>query len=310
MIKIYKTFNSNLKEVQEYEENCWINISDAAKNEVDSLSLLLGIPIEFLSYPLDINERARIEIDEGCMLIILRIPIREDEESEIPFNTATLGLVVKDKIIISVSSRRTNIFDEFIEGKVKNFDTGKRIEFLLKLFYKISFLYLKDLKEINNMTNSIERELHKSMKNEELIRLLNIEKSLVFFTTSLKENEIMMERFQRVQLYNLDDEAADLLEDVIIENKQAIEMANIYSNILSGMMDAFASVISNNLNVVMKVLTSITIILMLPTLVASIYGMNIHLPFQESPHAFAITMGFSLLLSVIGMLIFWKRDLF
>ena len=160
------------------------------------------------------------------------------------------------------------------------------------------------------MTNSIEKELHKSMKNEELIKLLNIEKSLVYFTTSLKENEIMMERFQRIQLYNLDEEATDLLEDVIIENKQAIEMANIHSNILSGMMDAFASVISNNLNVVMKILTSITIILMLPTLVASIYGMNIKLPIQDHPFAFEITMGISLVCALIVILIFLKRDMF
>ena len=263
-----------------------------------------------MTYPLDNNERARIEIDEGCMLIILRIPIKEGEDSEIPFTTATLGVIFKEKLAITISSRSTKLFNEFLEEKVKNFQTNKRIAFLLQLFYKISFLYLLDLKLINNMTNAIEKELHKSMKNEELIKLLNIEKSLVYFTTSLKENEIMMERFQRVQLYSLNEDEADLLEDVIIENKQAIEMANIHSNILSGMMDAFASVISNNLNVVMKVLTSITIILMLPTLVASIYGMNIDLPFQASPYAFEITMGISLILSIIGTVIFWKRDLF
>ena len=310
MIKTYKSIGVNLNELQDYTDNCWINVSGSNKNELDALGLLLSIPLEFLSYPLDINERARIEIDEGCMLVIIRIPIREEENSEIPFTTATLGVILKDKFIITISSRKTNIFNDFLDGKVKNFDTEKRVEFLLKLFYKISFLYLKDLKDINIMTNQIEKELHQSMKNEALIKLLNIEKSLVFFTTSLKENEIMMERFQRVQLYNLNEESADLLEDVIIENKQAIEMANIYSNILSGMMDAFASVISNNLNVVMKVLTSITIILMLPTLVASIYGMNIQLPFADSPYAFSITMGISVILTIIGMVIFWKRDLF
>jgi len=310
VIKTYKSIGVNLNELQDYTDNCWINVSGSNKNELDALGLLLSIPLEFLSYPLDINERARIEIDEGCMLVIIRIPIREEENSEIPFTTATLGVILKDKFIITISSRKTNIFNDFLDGKVKNFDTEKRVEFLLKLFYKISFLYLKDLKDINIMTNQIEKELHQSMKNEALIKLLNIEKSLVFFTTSLKENEIMMERFQRVQLYNLNEESADLLEDVIIENKQAIEMANIYSNILSGMMDAFASVISNNLNVVMKVLTSITIILMLPTLVASIYGMNIQLPFADSPYAFSITMGISVILTIIGMVIFWKRDLF
>ncbi len=310
MIKIFKTINSKIEEIKSPEDNCWINITNSNREEVNELSSRLVIPPEFLIYPLDIHERARIEIDEGCMLIILRVPVKEPGDAEIPFITGTLGIILKDKIMITMLSQSNTLFNDFLNNKIKNFDIKNRINFLLQIFYQISFHYLNDLKEINIMTNSIEKELHKSMKNEELIKLLNIEKSLVYFTTSLKENEIMMERFQRIQLYNLDEEATDLLEDVIIENKQAIEMANIYSNILSGMMDAFASVISNNLNVVMKILTSITIILMLPTLVASIYGMNIDLPLQHHPFAFPITMGISLICALIAILIFLKRDMF
>ena len=160
------------------------------------------------------------------------------------------------------------------------------------------------------MTNEIETELQKSLKNEELIRLLNIEKSLVFFTTSLKSNELMMERLLKTELLKLTDTDKDMLEDVIIDNRQAIEMASIYSNILSGMMDAFASVISNNLNVVMKILTSITIILMIPTLTASIYGMNIGLPYQQSRYAFFAVIGISFILSLLSILIFIRKKWF
>lgn len=310
MIQYFKTFDGEVKQLDGPEDRCWINIFNSNREEVLQFSYKHDIPEEFVLYPLDRNERARIEIDEGCVSIILRIPIRLDQEADIPFGTGTLGIIIKDDLFVTISSSENSIIKRFIDNNVKNFDTDDRTRFLLSLFYYNSAKFLIYLKEINNMTNKIEKELHKSMKNEELINLLNIEKSLVYFTTSLKENEIMMERYQRIQLYSLDEEEEEFLEDVIIENKQAIEMANIHSNILSGMMDAFASVISNNLNVVMKFLTSVTIILMLPTLVASIYGMNIDLPFQDSPYAFEITMGFSLILSFVGILVFLKRDMF
>jgi len=169
---------------------------------------------------------------------------------------------------------------------------------------------LKFLKEINRRTTLIEDELHQSMKNKELIRLLRMEKSLVYFNTALKSNEIILERLQRTRWLLNDPDAEDMIEDVIIENKQAIEMANIYSSILSGMMDAFASIISNNLNVVMKFLTSITIIISVPTLIVSIYGMNVPLPFQESNFAFALIMGISVLISLILVLVFIHKKYF
>lgn len=193
--------------------------------------------------------------------------------------------------LITVCSKDVEVISDFVNGKAKNFFTENRSCFLLQAFLRTALLYLKHLKEINKRTNAIEDELEKAMKNEELIKLLNLEKSLVFFTTSLKSNELMMERLQKTEIVKLDPDDKELLEDVFIENKQAIEMSNVYSNILSGMMDAFASVISNNLNVVLKLLTAVTIILMIPTLIASIYGMNVRLPFQNSPQAFLITIG-------------------
>lgn len=310
MIRIFKTTADGLKEVGEFEKGCWVNLSNPTKEEMERLHKELEIPLDFLTDPLDINERARIEREDKTVLIILRVPVYDEKNVEIPFTTLPLGIIFTEDCIITVCSIEIDLISDFITGKVRNFSTEKRSRFTLQIFLRTALLYLKHLREINRRTNMYEKELHRAMKNEELIKLLNIEKSLVYFTTSLKSNELMMERLRRSEIIGMEPEDKELLEDVLIENRQAIEMANVYSNILSGMMDAFASVISNNLGIVMKLLTAITIILMLPTLVASIYGMNIKLPFQDDPNAFLITMAISFILSAIGAFIFIKREWF
>jgi magnesium transporter len=203
-----------------------------------------------------------------------------------------------------------DVIREFITGKVKHFSTEKRTHFVLLLFLRNTLLFMHYLKEINRMTTLVERSLYQALKNEQLIRLLNLEKSLVFFVTSLRSNALMMEKCHTTGCMRMTEDERDLFEDISIENRQAIEMANIYSNILSDMMDAFASIISNNLNVIMKLLTTVTIILMIPTLVASIYGMNVELPFQDTSYAFLFTMVLSLILSAIGIIIFWRKEFF
>jgi len=310
MITIFKTIQNNLKEISEFENDSWINVSSSTSEELGNLSQKLNVPLDFLTDPLDVDERARIEKENMCILIVLRVPRFDEKDVDIPFTTLPVGIILTGDLVITVCSKDVDVISDFINGKVRNFSPGNRSRFLLQIFLRTSLLYLKYLKEINKRTTVVENELQKAMKNEELIKLLNIEKSLVFFTTSLRSNELMMERLQKAEIVKMNPDDKDLLEDVIIENKQAIEMSNVYSNILSGMMDAFASVISNNLNVVMKFLTAVTIILMIPTLIASIYGMNVKLPFQGSPHAFLITLGISLTLSVIGVLIFIKRKWF
>lgn len=310
MITIFKTIQNNLKEISEFDQDSWANVSSPTNQELEKLSLKLNIPLDFLTDPLDIDERARIEIEDECILIVLRIPRFDEKDVDIPFTTLPVGIIITKGLVITVCSKDAAVILDFINGKVRHFSTENRSRFLLQIFLRTSLLYLNYLKEINKRTSSVEKELHKAMKNEELIKLLNIEKSLVFFTTSLRSNELMMNRLQKTEIVKMNIDDKDLLEDVIIENQQAIEMSNVYSNILSGMMDAFASVISNNLNVVVKLLTAITIILMIPTLIASIYGMNVKLPFQESPHAFLITLGMSFILLVIGVSIFIKRKWF
>jgi len=312
MIKKFKTIRGELKEISDFEKGCWVNVSSQQtnNNELEALSQKLKIPLDFLTDPLDVNERSRIEKEEEYILIVLRVPLFDEKKVDIPFTTLPIGIIFSKDLFITVCSRDSEVIADFINGKVKNFSTEDKNSAILKIFSRTALLYLEYLREISDRTNIVEKELHKAMKNEELIKLLNIEKSLVFFVTSLKENELMMERLQKMGLVKFNSQDQDLLEDVIIENKQAIEMADVYSNILSGMMDAFASVISNNLNVVLKLLTSITIILMIPTLITSVYGMNVGLPFQHSLHAFTIVMTISMVLSISGVLMFMKRKWF
>jgi len=311
MIKILRWSENRFIPTDKIERHCLINVTSPEESELEKLSGEMLIPYDFLTDPLDIDERARIEAEDGVLLIVLRLPKYDETNSEIPFTTIPAGIILtKEDTIVTISSSDITDILDLCNGKTKGIIAGKRSSIILQIFLKTALLYLKHLKEINRRTGEIEGELHKSLKNEQLIKLLNVEKSLVFFTTSLKSNELMMERLLKTELLKLTIDDKDKLEDVIIDNKQAIEMANIYSNILSGMMDAFASVISNNLNVVMKILTLITVILMIPTLTASIYGMNIELPFQHLPHAFFIVTGISIILSLISVLVFIKNRWF
>jgi magnesium transporter len=310
MIKIFKTTGNGFISIDDIEKDCWVNVTNPTPDELIKLSEDLTIPLDFLTDSLDVDERSRIETENDTTLIVLRVPKFDKNNPGVPFTTLPLGIVFTKDIIITVCLGDINEVLDLFKGKIKNLPTQNRRRFILHLFHRTAFFYLKYLKEINKKSNEVETELHRSMKNEELIKLLDIEKSLVFFTTSLRSNELMMERLSKIRALELNEDDKDLLEDIIVDNKQAIEMANIYSNILSGMMDAFASVISNNLTIVMKFLTSVTIILMLPTLVASIYGMNVELPFQHTSHAFFITIGLSFCLSSVGVLIFLKNKWF
>jgi magnesium transporter len=310
MITIYKTTREGLQKIHAFEKDCWINIVDPTKEELDRIIQELHVPLDFLTDPLDIDERARIEVEDNVILSVLRIPRFEGADADIPFTTIPLGIIFCKEMSITICNQETVIISDMINGNEKNFSTTNGNRFLFRIFLKTALLYLKYLKEINKKTTVIEKELQVAMKNEELIKLFDMEKSLVYFTTALKSDELMIERLQKTEYIKMNPEDNELLEDVTIEYKQAIEMTNVYSNILTGMMDAFASVISNNLNVVLKFLTSVTIILMIPTLVASIYGMNVELPFQHSSFAFLITMVISFGFSIIGILIFRKRNWF
>lgn len=310
MIQYFKVVEQRFVPAVTLEEAFWVHLDSPDQEEVTSVLVKYELPEDFITDLQDADENSRIEYEDEAMLIILRVPIYyKHRAASISFATAPLGIIVIPDRIITVSFYDSEVLTQYLEGKHRPFNITQQ-QFILAINLRTAIYYLKFLKEINRRTTNIENELHQSMRNKELIRLLKMEKSLVYFNTSLKSNEIILERMQRSRWLQNDPEAEDLIEDVIIENKQAIEMANIYSSILSGMMDAFASIISNNLNVVMKFLTSVTIILALPTLIASIYGMNVALPLQEQSYAFYVVMGISVLLSISLVLIFIHKKYF
>lgn len=309
MITIWKQNGKGVMQNSTIEPNSWVHVAAPTPLEMETLKRDYHIEPDVITDILDADERSRIEREDDYMMIIIRVPFY-DPNNEVPYFTIPLGVVFVQDVIITISLRDHPILRSFTDNRVRNFNLTNKKGFILHLFYQAATSYLRYLKEINRQTTFIQRDLRRSIKNNELIHLLTMEKSLVYFTTSLKSNELLLEKLAKTTLLKLNEQESDLLEDVVTETKQAIEMANIYSNILSGMMDAFASVISNNLNVVMKTLTIISIILMIPTLIASIYGMNVAIPFQHSPHAFLGLMIFSVISSVIGAIFFSRRRFF
>ena len=312
MLKIYLSNEQGiLQEKTEITNGCWVNLTSPTEQEISIVANKLQIPLEFLKDPLDEEERSRIEKDGDNILIIVNIPLMSIDEHKIPiYDTIPLGMIIANNCFVTICLRDNPIFHTFSENKVKNFFTYKRTRFSFQILNSMATSYLKYLKQINKKTDAIEKELHQSMKNKELFSLLNLEKSLVYFTTSLKSNNIVMQKMLKSNYLKMYEDDQELLEDVIIENQQAIEMAETHTTILSGMMDAFASVISNNVNIVMKFLTSFTIILALPTMVASFYGMNVPIPFQDYPYAFFVAIIISFVLSSITAVIFWKKRFF
>lgn len=306
-ISVYKTIHNNLQKICIIEPHSWVNVVNPKQEEITFLSEHLNIPHDFLTASLDIDERARIEVEDDATLIILKIPFFDENNLDILYFTLPVGLILIKDLIITVCARETDILNDFIENKVKHFSTTNQHRFILQIFLRAVLLYLQYLKQINNASTIIQKKVEQASKNQQLIKLLNIEKSLVYFTTSLKSNQLMLERLQKMRILKMDEENETLFEDIITESKQAIEMANVYSDILSGMMDAFASIISNNLNIVMKILTLITIILTIPVLFSSLYGMNVKLPLQDHPLAFFIIIGSSFVLSLMAILIFFKK---
>ncbi|HOD43687.1 MAG TPA: magnesium transporter CorA family protein [Anaerolineaceae bacterium] len=310
MHTIYKSTENGLTEVTELTPGCWVNMIDPTTDEIERVTTL-GIPADFITYPLDMDERARIEReDDGKMLIILRIPYYEGPRVDIPYTTIPLGIVLTEKLIITICRRPNEVIQEFTSGKMRGLSTAKRNRFILRLLLMTANRFLAYLREINRLVEATEDKMQASMQNREVLELLKYSKSLVLFTQALKSNELMLERLKRSQLFHQYPEDEDLLEDVITENQQAIEMVNISSTILSSLMDAFASIISNNLNVVMKFLASVTIVLSIPTIVTSFFGMNVKLPFQNLDLAYLLIIVLFLTISAVIVYLFIKRDWF
>ena len=314
LLKIYNTDieTDKTEEIKEFKKGSWINLVNPSENEIKKVCENINIQEDFIRDALDYEEKARIdqEDDDNTILFVVDVPIIEKSDDNDIYTTMPLGMiVVRDDFFVTISLKKNKVIDDFEKKKIKNFQTYKKTRFIFQILYLNSSYYLDYLKKINKETEIAEYILKNSMKNKELLKLLSLEKGLVYFTTSLKSNELVMEKTMRGKIVKLYEEDEEILEDAIIENRQAIEMAQIYRDILNGTMDAYASIISNNLNGVMKFLTSITIILAVPTMISSFWGMNVELPFQHNAMGFAIMIFIAV---ITTLLVTWwlnKKDM-
>lgn len=314
MLKIYNTDMQTgaFDEINEFKRGSWVNLVNPTDEEINLVCNSIKIQDGFIRDALDFEEKARTDYEESdnTTLFVVDVPIIEKSEEGDTYTTMPLGMIiVRDDFFITVSLQENEVMQNFENIKVKNFQTYKKTRFLFQILFINASYYLLYLKQINKETEKAESTLKASMKNQELLKLLSLEKSLVYFTTSIRSNEVVMEKALRGKIIKLYDEDEDILEDAITENKQAIEMSKIYSDILNGTMDAYASIISNNLNGVMKFLTSITIILAIPTMISSFWGMNVQLPFENSNIGFLIMIVIACITTVLITIWLKKRDM-
>lgn len=305
MRKFFKCEVTGYRTIDQWEENCWVNVEIPNDEDFNFMIQNLRVPEDFLDDIADPDERSHTDSKGEWTLIIIRIPFRQDNDNQ-PYSTIPFGILGNNENVVTVCYKQTEMINDFIlHTQRKNIFITNHFELILRLLFSSTVWFQKYLKQINNKVNAAEKELEKSIRNEDLLQLRNLQKTLVYFNTSIRGNEIMIGRleslFQSKGYHN-----KDLVEDVQIELKQAYNTANIYNDILTGMMDAFASIISNNVNTIMKRMTSISIVLMLPTLIASFYGMNVKVGFDKVPYAFAIIVCFSFTLAILAFIIFRK----
>lgn len=294
MISYFTSENGILTQCEEPSIGCWISVVDPTQQEVKELIEVFGLDSGFVKSSLDEEESSRIEREDDQTLVIIDTPVSSvDDDKTRNFYTQPMGIIITEEYVFTISSKETQIIKEAMRGKIRNLRPGFKTRFVLQILLRIAALFLIYLKQIDKISSAAEQQLHDAMKNELLMQLLALEKSLVYFSSSLKANEATIEKIFRGRVIKLYDEDQDLLEDVLIEMKQAIEMSSIYTGILSSMMDGFSSVISNNLNIVMWRLTIITIILEIPNIIFSFYGINtvdLPMPFTWFPISLAICL--------------------
>ena len=308
MLEIYKTVDDTLTEIPTFEEGIWLNMVNPTPEEITLVEEKLAVNPDFIRVALDDDERAHTEREDDQTLIIVDTPFWDTERKM--YSTMPLAIIITPQAFLTVCLREATVLNDFTKTKVKHFYTQYKARFVLQILYRNATKFFQSLRTIDKLSNQVERELHVSMRNKELIDMLALEKSLVFFSTALRSNEMLLEKLLKYKYITNYQDDRDLLEDVIIENKQAMEMCNIYSSILSGTMDAFASVISNNLNIVMKILTSITLVMAIPNIVFGLFGMNVVLPFTESPYGLLIILAGTVVLCCLVAYILKRKDLF
>jgi magnesium transporter len=310
MLAILKTTPTGLKRLEEFEPGSWIDLVTPTVEELERVSRELVIPLDLLKGPLDEEEKSRIDVEDGLTHVIVDIPVLVREEDQQGYETIPLGILIHPDYIITTCLRINPILGEFEHGVVRGFATFWKTRLLLQILQRVAAFYLRYLGRIDRETDKVERALRASMKNAEIFDLLSLQKSLVYFTTSLRSNEGVLQKLNRTKTVKMYEEDQELLEDVLVETKQASEMAKIYTDILTGMMDAFTSVISNNLNRVMKLLTSLTIILGIPTVVFSFWGQNVKVPLGDWAYGYPVTLAVAFGISAILAVVFWRKKFF
>ena len=317
MMTIYKWESGGLKETAEFSSSCWINLAEPTTAELEQVLSFSQVPRDFLTDPLDREERPRFENEDGVSLVIVHVPypVRgdEDDETVLPYETIPLGVVLFGQSVITICSQPTPVTSAFLDQIRRVCPPCDSNRFLFRLLWHAAVLFLRYLRDMHAKIEDLEDDLHESIRNEALLKLLTYQKSLVYFSTSLKADNILINRLDHARQLNMTEDDRDVLDDAAVEYQQALETATIHAAVLNGTMDTFASVINNNLNNVMKYMTAATILLAAPTLIASVYGMNIELPMQHNVHAFAVITAISLLLalSIVGLLFYlYKKRVF
>lgn len=317
MLRIYKTEDGGkLVKLKTFKaaNHAWISMVNPSAAEIEQVSSVSKVDADILRNSLDADERSRVELDEGIFSVIVNLPLLDEEGN---FDTLPCGLVFTARNFLTICSKDNRILSSFNKNTAKSFDTRERTKFMLSILYKITQFYLRYLAIINRKTEHIEDALKQTTNNQELFQLIEIQKSLVYFTTALRDNQLVLEKILRMtkspatsKILAFTEDDTDLLEDVIVENKQAIEMVDMHRTILEGMMDGFASIINNNVNQIMKFLAAITIVLSIPTMLASFWGMNVGVPVAASAYGFWIVISISMLATLLVIIYFRKRGMF
>lgn len=307
MITIRRTTESDLETIERPMKGCWIDVTDPSPDEARNLAQDLSIPLRFVTAIFDLHEIPRIEKVDEALFILVRIPHSQTAAASVPYMTLPLGMIVTHEWVMTICRREHDLLRDLPPEHQSELSTAKPTRFVMHLLWNAANSYIHHLGEINEIVDQIEERLQQSLQNREVLELLHYQKSLVHLLTALRANELMLEWLQRSEFLEMERMDKVLLDSVFTENRQAIAASEIASDILSQMMDAFASIISNNLNVVMKLLTSAAVILVVPTIIGTFYGMNVHLPLEDNPSAFLILVGLSALTSFIIGSIFWKK---
>ena len=312
MIELYKSFDGIIKKVNDFEDNVWANLVNPTKDEILRISEQLGIDTTDIAASLDDEEASRLEVTDGYTLVIIDIPIKEERHGNDAYTTMPLAIIITDTATVTVCLQDSLVLRMFTQNRIKGVSTTKKMRFLYQILFSNATVYQNSLRVINRRRENIESRLSKNTRNSDLIELHELEKNLVYFATSLRFNSVVLDKLTRYEKIKQYPEDKELLDDVLIENKQAIEMTNIYRDIINGTRELFSSVIDNSLNTVMKFLASITLVMSIPNIISGLYGMNVNsdgVPLAESVYGFGSICGVIFAICLIAILILRKKDL-